>query len=89
MLHVISLATITRHAHVFSQFATRGQEIVLFREKPLYEDLGDMPDGWAPDLAQAEYVWSYTLPAALETAVAQRATRVATRGGFTLWKVHP
>ncbi len=87
LMHVISLATITRHAHVFSQFATGGQAIVLFRKKPLYEDLGDMPDGWLPDLAQAEYVWSYTLPKALEEALTQRCARVVTRGGFTIWKV--
>jgi hypothetical protein len=87
LMHVISLATVTRRAHVFSQFATGGQEIVLFRHKPRYEDLGDMPDGWVPDLAQAEYVWSYTLPPPLEEALAQRCQRVVARGGFTIWKV--
>jgi hypothetical protein len=87
LMHVISLATVTRHAHVFSQFATGGQEIVLFRSKPRYEDLADMPDGWVPDLAQAEYVWSYTLPRPLEEALAQSCERVVARGGFTIWKV--
>ena len=87
LLHVISLATITRHAQVFSQFAMPGQEVVLFRTKPVYQDLGNMPDGWVPDVAQAEYVWSYRVPTSVEDMLTRVSVPVATQNGFTIWKV--
>jgi hypothetical protein len=86
--HVISLATITRHAHVLSQFAIPGQQPVLFRTPPTFVPLHDVSNDWTASLRDAEYVWSYGIPEFVEQELASRCVAVAAQSGFTVWKVN-
>lgn len=85
--HVISLATITRHAYVFSQFAIPGQQPVLFRTAPIYAPFAGEPKKWLASVKDAEYVWSYGLSASAEAVLASRCVPLGSRDGFTIWKV--
>lgn len=86
--HVISLATITRHAYVLSQFAIPGQQPVLFRIQPSVVLLHDVSNDWTASLRDAEYVWSYGIPDFVQQELASRCVPVAAQSGFTVWKVN-
>jgi hypothetical protein len=86
--HVISLATITRHAYVVSQFSNPAGQPVLFRRQPVYLRLADQPEKWIPSIEAAEYVWSYGMPASAEAVLASRCVALGERDGFTIWQVN-
>jgi hypothetical protein len=85
--HVVQYATVTRRAYVPTLFAMPGQQPLVFRQKPPFDEW--TAERGAALYAQYDYVWAYNEPAALRRELGRTATLVGETDGFSLWAVQP
>jgi hypothetical protein len=86
-LHVSEYATITRHALIPTQFASPGQQPLLFRVRPHYKAPLLQSSEWIKVMRGYEFAWSYALPDPYERLMEANCTPIAKVGKGTLWRV--
>ncbi|MFN2454907.1 MAG: hypothetical protein ABR577_11870 [Pyrinomonadaceae bacterium] len=90
--HIVHYATIERHLLVPSLFARRGQQPLVFRTRPQYEEpennYSEQWQEYAYQWQQYDYVWCYGTDEALERLLRERCRKVNEGDGFSLWQVN-
>jgi hypothetical protein len=81
-IHVIDFWAISHDADISTLFATRGQQLLVFRQPPC-ED----PE-WTKCLAGYDYVWTYDPSTSVQQAILPIATPAATWEKVTLWRLN-
>lgn len=86
-IHLAEMAVIERHAFVPTQPAIPGQQILLFRDPLPYRSPDRNSPDWVNTMKRYDFAWSYDLPAEFQVVLNANCDLIATKDGFSLWRV--